>query len=96
MASIGIRELKNQATEILRTVREEHTEYIVTYRGEPVAFLLPLDNVTKQPLNAQPLTRPKPSAALLAELEKLRQKIGQDWKTKSTAAEAVAEQRRVL
>lgn len=42
MTQIGIRELKNQASEILRAVRERQREYIVTYRGEPVALLLPL------------------------------------------------------
>ncbi len=29
MANVGVRELKNQATEIPRTIREERTEYIV-------------------------------------------------------------------
>lgn len=40
MPSIGVRELKNQANEIVRSVREEQAEYIVTYHGEPVAVLL--------------------------------------------------------
>ena len=96
MANIGIRELKNQATEILRTVREESVEYIVTYRGEPVALLLPLDKTAQQFQNVENINRPKPSQALLAELEELRQRIGKAWKTKLTAAEAVAEQRRRL
>lgn len=96
MATIGIRELKNQTTEVLRTVREQHTEYIVTYRGQPVALLLPLSEEAKQNVQQQNLIRPKPTAALLAELEMLRQKIGRTWKTKLTAAEAVAEQRRAL
>ncbi len=42
MQQVGIRELKNQATEILRTVREQGVEYVVTYRGEPVAMLTPI------------------------------------------------------
>lgn len=95
MANIGIRDLKNQATEILRTVREESVEYIVTYRGEPVALLLPLNSV-QQVQNIENIVRPKPSQALLAELEELRQRIGKAWKTKLTAAQAVAEQRRSL
>ena len=39
---IGIRELKNEASRIVRTVREEMVEYVITVRGEPVALLTPL------------------------------------------------------
>ena len=40
MASrIGIRELKNRASEIVHEVKENEAEYIVTLRGEPVAVL---------------------------------------------------------
>lgn len=96
MATIGIRELKNQTTEVLRAVREQRAEYIVTYRGQPVALLLPLGEEARENMPQQNLVRPKPTAALLAELAMLRQKIGRAWKTKLTAAEAVAEQRRAL
>ena len=96
MSNIGVRELKNQATEILRAVREERAEYIVTYRGEPIAILLPLEEPAKQVQNSQRNARAQPSPALLTELEELRQKIGKAWRTKLTAAEAVTEQRRSL
>ncbi len=43
MALIGIRELREQATEVLRKVREEKAEYIITYQGRPVAVLMPVD-----------------------------------------------------
>jgi prevent-host-death family protein len=43
MALIGVRELREQATEVLRKVREEKAEYIITYQGRPVAILLPVD-----------------------------------------------------
>lgn len=43
MPTVGIRELKSQASEIVRHVREEQVEYVVTMRGEPVALLLPID-----------------------------------------------------
>ena len=39
--SIGIRQLKNQASRILDEVRERDEEYVVTKRGEPVAVLRP-------------------------------------------------------
>jgi prevent-host-death family protein len=43
MPYVGIKELKNQATEILRGVREDGLEYVVTFHGRPVAVLLPID-----------------------------------------------------
>ena len=42
MARIGVRELKDQATEILRNVRENGAEYVITYHGRPVAVMMPL------------------------------------------------------
>jgi antitoxin (DNA-binding transcriptional repressor) of toxin-antitoxin stability system len=80
----------------VREQRAEYAEYIVTYRGQPVALLLPLGEEPRENMQQQSLIRPKPTAALLAELEALRQKIGHAWKTKLSAAEAVAEQRRAL
>lgn len=43
MPLIGVRELRQRTSEILRQVREEHAEYIITYQGRPTAILLPLD-----------------------------------------------------
>ena len=42
MPIIGVRQLHQQTAEVLRKVREEKTEYIITYQGRPVAMLLPL------------------------------------------------------
>jgi prevent-host-death family protein len=80
MAKVGVKELKNQATEILRAVREEGTEYIITYRGEPIAVLLPL---TKAPgvETAQIGVPPKVDpGALWAEFEGLRQVLDAQWR----------------
>jgi prevent-host-death family protein len=41
MLEIGIRELKNQASEIVRAVRERRAEYVITHRGKPVAMIVP-------------------------------------------------------
>lgn len=46
MPEIGIRHLKNETSEILRSVREEGAEYVITYRGEPVAVLRPVERPT--------------------------------------------------
>lgn len=43
MPEIGIRELKSQASEIVRAVREERAEYVVTLRGKPVAMIVPFE-----------------------------------------------------
>ncbi len=41
MKRIGIRELKQRASEILREVRDKGASYEVTYRGEVIANLAP-------------------------------------------------------
>lgn len=43
MSLIGVRELREQASKVIRQVREEGAEYVVTYQGRPVAIILPLD-----------------------------------------------------
>jgi len=43
MPKVGVRELKNRTSEILRAVREEGAEYIITYQGQPMAVLLPIE-----------------------------------------------------
>jgi prevent-host-death family protein len=43
MSLIGVRELRQRTTEILRQVREKKAEYIITQQGRPVALLLPVN-----------------------------------------------------
>ena len=43
MALIGIRELRQKTTEVLRRVQRDGEAYIITNQGRPVALLLPLD-----------------------------------------------------
>ncbi len=40
MPEIGVRELKNHASQIIRQLRDRQTRYVVTFRGKPVAVLL--------------------------------------------------------
>jgi len=42
MPTVGVRELKANATEIIRQVRERGQEFIITYRGTMVALLTPI------------------------------------------------------
>jgi prevent-host-death family protein len=93
MLHIGIRELKNQAPEIIRQVREEQAEYVVTHRGEPVAVLLPINEalIERKP----PLTkRVIPSDELRRELEQLRQEIDQNWQSDKSGVDLLTEMRR--
>lgn len=43
MGLIGVRELREKTSDIMRQVREKGAEYVVTYQGRPVAIILPLD-----------------------------------------------------
>ena len=46
MPRVGIRELKNRTSEIVRAVRERGAQYIVTHQGRPVGLLLPVDETS--------------------------------------------------
>ena len=95
MARVGVRELKNQATEILREVRENRAEYVVTYRGRPVAVLLPLDEEwLAAETERAAVEAATPSEDIRAELEQLRQEIDRNWQSDKTGVELVSEQRR--
>jgi prevent-host-death family protein len=48
MPLIGVRELRARTAEVLRRVREEKQEYVITHQGEPVALLLPIDEQAVQ------------------------------------------------
>ncbi len=43
MPVIGVRELREHTSEVLRQVREEHAEYVVTHQGRPVALIMPVN-----------------------------------------------------
>jgi prevent-host-death family protein len=46
--TIGVRELKKQASRVVHTVREEMAEYVITVQNEPVAVLRPLTESDEQ------------------------------------------------
>lgn len=94
MARVGVRELKNQATEIIRAVRENRAEYVVTYHGRPVAVLLPVDEAWLEAEANRAAEAVTPGDDVWAELEAIRQEIGQSWQSEKTAIELISEQRR--
>jgi prevent-host-death family protein len=87
MTSIGIRQLKEQASQILRQVREEGASYEVTYHGRVVARLIPVN---------QPESIAEETAAVWTDIDKLAAEIGKLWPDDVSAVEAVSEGRREL
>jgi prevent-host-death family protein len=90
MLEIGVRELKARASEIIRTVREKRARYLITYRGKPVAILMPLGE-------ARPLEQAgtdEQQGEVWEELTELGQQIGSGWQSDLTAAELLSEMRR--
>jgi prevent-host-death family protein len=80
---IGIRELKERTSEILRRVRQEGERFEVTYHGEPVAEIVP--------------TRQHPDAEALARYwrrwDALTEEMSQEWPEGLTAVDALREDR---
>jgi prevent-host-death family protein len=87
MMEVGIRELKQRASYILRQVREKKETIIITHRGRAVARLVPVED--QESKRAETM-------AVLAEADELARKIGAVWPRGVSAAEAVREQRREL
>ncbi len=85
MSEIGVRELKQKTSEVIRKVREERAAYDVTYRGRVVARIIPVGG---KPYDREEARR------VLREMDKLAEEISQGWPKGVSAAEAVAEQRR--
>jgi prevent-host-death family protein len=94
MARVGVRELKNQTTKIIRDVRENQAEYVVTYHGRPIAVLLPVDEAWLEAEARRAAEAVTPGDDVWAELEAIRQEIGQSWQSEKTGVELVSEQRR--
>lgn len=87
---MGVRELKNNASKIVRAVREEGAEYVVTLHGEPVAVLRPLTEEQPHPYDESEINH------ILSELNKMADRVSEAWKSPLSAVEAIEEQRRDL
>jgi prevent-host-death family protein len=85
---IGVRELKNQASRLVRSVREEMAEYIITVQGEPVAVLRPFTEEDGQKLRQTEMDK------ALAEMETLAQQVAAAWRSPKSGLELIDEQRR--
>ena len=86
METIGIRELKARASEIVRRVREDGVSFEVSYRGPAVARLVPvIEPVAEQP-----------AEAFLERLDRAADEIGRRWPAGGSSVEAVRDVRREL
>jgi prevent-host-death family protein len=87
MVTVGVRELKQETSKILRRVREEGETIEITYHGEVVARLIPVNP-------------PQPSdeeiAAVLTDLEELSAEISAKWPEGVSALDAIHDVRRDL
>ena len=89
MREIGVRELKVNASEIVRNVRKRRTRYLITYRGRPVGILAPLAGTEQVPLASVDET-----AAAWDELTRLGREIANGWPSGKTSADYLTEMRR--
>ncbi len=83
MVTVGIRELKQRASELVRQVRERGTPVHITYHGKVVALLVPVEQARDQEVEAQAWSA----------LDELASQIGQRWPEGVSAQQAVAEGR---
>ena len=86
--TIGVRELKNQASRVLQAVQEEMIEYVVTVRGRPVAVLSPY---TAEEAERHRLSEIEDE---LREMEQLAEVVGAAWLSTKSGVELVEGQRR--
>jgi prevent-host-death family protein len=94
MPRVGIRELKNEASEIIRAVREDRVEYVVTYRGKPVAVILPVAEDWQEAEARRAAAAARENADFWNRLEALGAEIAARWQSDQTAVELIEEQRR--
>jgi prevent-host-death family protein len=94
MPQVGIRELKNDASEIIRAVREERAEYVVTLRGRPVAFIIPIDEEQQEAEAARRAAAIRENAAFWDRMAALRAEIATKWQSDKTGVELLEEMRR--
>ncbi|HEX9736664.1 MAG TPA: type II toxin-antitoxin system Phd/YefM family antitoxin [Thermoanaerobaculia bacterium] len=88
MTRIGIRELKSKTSKIVREVRVQHAEYVITHQGSPVAVLHPYGAA-----DAEKERRDEMEASLTA-MQQTARKVAKAWVSSKSAVELLDEQRR--
>ena len=85
--TLGVRELANNTSRIVRAVWKERIEYVITVRGEPVAVLRPLTDEDVQHFHSE-------KEQALAEMKTLAQQVAAAWVSPRSGVELVNEQQR--
>ena len=86
MTSVGVRELKQKTSQVLRRVREKKERIQITHRGVVVALLVP---VPSRRSSAQE----KSDEAVWTDLDELAAEIGAHWPKGVSAVDAIREDR---
>lgn len=86
--TIGIRDLKNQTSRIVRSVREEMAEYVITLQGRPVALLRPLTAADEQQFRQTQIEE------AIVEMKQLAQEVAAAWTSPKSGVDLISEQRR--
>lgn len=87
-STIGIKELKEQASRLIRTVKEVGAAYVITHHGKPVAILRPIqeeDAIFAKSSEIQ---------AELEEMQALASQVAAGWESEKSGVELIEEQRR--
>jgi prevent-host-death family protein len=87
METVGVRELKQRTTQVLRRVREKKEKIQVTYRGKVVALLVPVSESERPAASAA-------ESAAWADLDELAAEIGAHWPAGVSAVDAIRQDRR--
>lgn len=84
MITVGVRQLKEQASELVRLVREDKDVVLITYHGKVVAKMAPFEQAILA----------NESESAWASLEKLAAEIGKNWPEGISVLDALSEDRR--
>ena len=87
MTEVGITELKTRTSDIIRRVRDANETFVITYRGQPVAKLGPIQDTESQGSR---------DLSILEEMDRLAEEITKHWPEGVSAVDAVREVRREL
>jgi prevent-host-death family protein len=85
LKTIGVRQLKNEATQIVRAVREQHALYVITVNGQPVATLRPYSERDIAGMQRNDAT------SEIAAIERLADSVGDAWLTVPPVDDGVGE-----
>ena len=84
MITIGVRQLKEKASELVRLVREDKDVILITYHGKVVAKMAPVE----------PPSLAKKLESTWVSMEELAIEIGKSWPEGISSLDALAEDRR--